>query len=326
MVKRPLCIFVAGMVFCSPPASALEVYLNCNVPVKPTVKVDPVSDEIKYDFSVPSRDLSPVRMGAAAASAYPAGTDVVTGGLRWEMPATGFEIETAGSQLNSTKQACLWYNTVSVKIRLSPHIYIANEFSADGPCKDAIMEHELHHVDVDREMMNKYSQVIGEAVQKVVGETGAVGPIDPDKIDEKRDELKDKVKTAIRTAEEPLQAEMREQQAQVDSPEEYQRVSAICKAEVSAMLHGPTGVAAQGAAQPNKMPDADLQNLKDRAAQGDAAAQNELGDRYYKGNGVAKDSRAALQWYMQAAQAGYAPAQASIVTVIKENPGITGVQ
>ena len=74
------------------------------------------------------------------------------------------------------------------------------------------------------------------------------------------------------------------------------------------------------------MPDADLQKLKDRAAQGDAAAQNELGDRYYKGNGVSKDPRAALQWYMQAAQAGYAPAQASIVTVIKENPGITGAQ
>lgn len=314
------------MTFCPPSASALEVYLNCNVPVKPNVAVDPISDEIKYDFSVPSRDLSPVRMGAAAASAYPAGTDVVTGGLRWDTPATGFEIETGGTQLVKTQQACLWYTNVSVKIRLSPHIYIANEFSAEGPCKDAIMEHELHHVDVDREMMNKYAQIIGEAVQKVVGETGAVGPVNPDKMDEKRNELQQKVKDAIRTAETPLQAEMRDRQAQVDSPEEYQRVSAICKAEVAAMLHGPDGAPAQGAVQLNKAPDADLQNLMGRAAQGDAAAENELGDRYYHGAGVAKDPRAALEWYMKAAQAGYAPAQTNVVTVIKENPGITGAQ
>src|ERR1019366_1049474 len=235
-------IFATLLVFALPlpgTAPAYEVNLNCVETVPPSIKVDPVSDEIQYDFSVPSRDLSPVRLGAAAARAYPAGTDTVTGGLRWDTPVTGFEIETGGADFSKMHQACLWYKTVSVKIRLSPHIYIAKEFSAPGSCREAIMAHELHHVDVDREMMNKYSQIIGEAVQKVANETGAVGPVDSDKIDEKRDELQQKVKAAIGAAEEPLHAEMRERQAQVDSPEEYRRVSAICNAELSASANAP---------------------------------------------------------------------------------------
>ena len=45
------------------------------------------------------------------------------------------------------------------------------------------------------------------------------------------------------------------------------------------------------------------------AEQGDADAQNKLGDMYYDGEGVARDYAEARRWYRKAAEQGFADAQ-----------------
>lgn len=49
--------------------------------------------------------------------------------------------------------------------------------------------------------------------------------------------------------------------------------------------------------------------LRERAEQGDAAAQAELGRRYYAGQGVPRDDAEAVRWTRLAAGQGHAPAQ-----------------
>ncbi|KAK3820646.1 MAG: hypothetical protein J3R72DRAFT_529177 [Linnemannia gamsii] len=56
----------------------------------------------------------------------------------------------------------------------------------------------------------------------------------------------------------------------------------------------------------------DLMQTMIRASQGDADAQVALGDRYKKGNGVDRDRRAALDWYLTAAKQDHAHAQCNI--------------
>lgn len=47
-----------------------------------------------------------------------------------------------------------------------------------------------------------------------------------------------------------------------------------------------------------------IDELKTRAANGDAAAQYNLGNRYYFGEGVTKDYAEAIRWYRKAAEQG----------------------
>lgn len=199
--------------------------LACVVPKAPSVTVTPVTEDIAYQFDRSSHELTVMRGGPAESAM---GVDVATGGLRVDQPYVAVNVRYGMADYPSLKQACIWYDSAAVTITLRPNIFIAKEYNVPGPCRDAIMAHELHHVDVDREMMNKYSYVIGEAVKKVVDETGGVGPFADDQIDARGKTLIDRVSQAVRNAEVPLREEMTARQAEVDSPAEYKRVSAIC--------------------------------------------------------------------------------------------------
>ena len=64
--------------------------------------------------------------------------------------------------------------------------------------------------------------------------------------------------------------------------------------------------------------------LQERAEQGDAAAQNELGGRYYAGRGVERDDAQAARWIRRAAEQGYAPAQYNLGLLHFRNRGVAG--
>lgn len=57
---------------------------------------------------------------------------------------------------------------------------------------------------------------------------------------------------------------------------------------------------------------ASLDQLRELADKGDAAAQNALGLRYATGDGVRPDDHQAMNWYTKAAEQGYTPAQSKL--------------
>ena len=64
--------------------------------------------------------------------------------------------------------------------------------------------------------------------------------------------------------------------------------------------------------------------LQERAEQGDPAARNELGGRYYAGHGVERDDAEAARWIRLAAAQGYAPAQYNLGLLHFRNRGVAG--
>ena len=64
--------------------------------------------------------------------------------------------------------------------------------------------------------------------------------------------------------------------------------------------------------------------LRERAEQGDAAAQAELGRRYYVGEGVPQDDAEAVGWTRLAAEQGHAPAQYSLGLLYFRGRAVTG--
>lgn len=66
----------------------------------------------------------------------------------------------------------------------------------------------------------------------------------------------------------------------------------------------------------------ELSHLRALAEQGDAAAQDKLGNRYFETKGVPKDLDQALHWYRQAAEQGYAKAEFNLGQMYHHGEGV----
>lgn len=200
--------------------------LSCTLPESPHVLVRVVTDDIGYDFSKSSRDLTMMEGGAL--SPYAPGADTVSGGLREDHPSINTQIEWQVEIDQSRNVACMWYDTITIQVRLVPKIYVAREFNA-GACRDAILQHEHRHVDIDRIVLNRFAADIGQAVQKAVDSAGVFGPFSYGDIERVKDSSSRHVESTIDSRRLLMEKEMNAKQSQVDSPEEYRRVSQFCK-------------------------------------------------------------------------------------------------
>ncbi len=65
-----------------------------------------------------------------------------------------------------------------------------------------------------------------------------------------------------------------------------------------------------------------LREFRPLAEQGDAAAQSNLGNMYYKGQGVPQDYDEAVRWYTKAAEQGLAAAQHNLGLTYERGEGV----
>lgn len=195
---------------------------KCYVPKAPTIKITPISEDIQYDFSLSTEQLNQKR----SANGIAVDADSTTGGLRHDQPEMRMAVKWGYNQYPDDT-FCGWYDEVEVTITLRPTIFIAKDFNKKG-CREAILEHERQHVEVDRRVMNKYVHDIGNAIQKSVDRVGAIGPYHKSDLERIQKKMIRRVEDAVASEELMLNKAMEEQQAIVDTPEEYKRVSQIC--------------------------------------------------------------------------------------------------
>ena len=66
----------------------------------------------------------------------------------------------------------------------------------------------------------------------------------------------------------------------------------------------------------------DIDSIAQKAEQGDAIAQYNLGLMYYKGQGVLQDYKEAVKWYLKAAEQGHASAQFNLGLLYYRGQGV----
>ena len=75
-------------------------------------------------------------------------------------------------------------------------------------------------------------------------------------------------------------------------------------------------------AKSNAETDADFDETRRKAEQGDAAAQNLLGELCMKGQGVRQDFKAAAEWFRKSADQGHPPAEFNLATLYEAGQGV----
>tara|TARA_R110001592_G_scaffold27763_20_gene102852 strand:- start:11715 stop:12425 length:711 start_codon:yes stop_codon:yes gene_type:complete len=126
---------------------------------------------------------------------------------------------------------CVWYNEIKVTIDIDPTIVIAKEMYNDSCMRKAILGHELKHVRVDREIVNKYAKSMGEKLMKALQSRGfSAGPFELSRMDEIMGKMQRVVSQILELEYKKLGIERQERQREVDSLEEYNSVDDKCPA------------------------------------------------------------------------------------------------
>lgn len=199
----------------------------CVPDTAPSITVRTSTDQITYDFSLSEKQLNGFNISTVSPYASNVITDV--GGLM----KGGIETQqrmSFGTVTNpNINQVCIWHDKIDVLIHIKPTIYIANEFPEGSCMHNSIMGHEQKHITVDREIVNKYAALIGQALQNDVSQYRVFGPVPASNQEATLSMVKTRLQTILKQYTNLMSQERKARQQQVDNLQEYERVNKSCK-------------------------------------------------------------------------------------------------
>jgi len=201
---------------------------------RPPVKIDvtPSARQVTYDYSLRLEALQEASREPGVHTHIPAprqGVYAVTKGFMKGSMNIRPEVKITSQTSPRRRQSCLWYDEINVEIEFIPKIYIAREVRADRCMYGAVKEHELKHVRVDKQMANEFARDLGLELRAMIIKRGVrIGPV-PEREAQKAGELmQNEVFDLVTRLSGDMEAERARRQAAIDTPEEYERVSALC--------------------------------------------------------------------------------------------------
>ena len=202
-------------------------YYWCKPDRGPKIDVKTSTDQVNWDYSKSEKDLNRFKIDTV----NPYGNNIITdvGGLM----QGGIELAERMSFRNITNnrmgQVCYWFDTVTVTLHIKPTIFIASEFP-QGTCKhNAIRDHELKHIQVDREIVNKYAALIGKAVKDELDRQAVYGPYKVAQAKEVEKYMTGRLESVLKYYSAMMSDERKRRQQVVDSLNEYESVNKACR-------------------------------------------------------------------------------------------------
>ena len=127
-----------------------------------------------------------------------------------------------------TGNACLSVRTVTYTINYAPQIYIASDYKHLGCRYSQTMAHEKRHVQTDKRVFNEFIPKMKNQIRKHVESMPAQGPYAPAQLPQEQQRILQQIAQSIKTLEGELIAKRRQEQAKIDTLENYQRDTALC--------------------------------------------------------------------------------------------------
>lgn len=199
----------------------------CKSETVPKINVRTSTTPVAYDFTKTEKDLNNFSVDTINPYGESVSTDVgglMRGGIT---VSHSVKYETVTNRLS--REMCYWYSQIDIVIHINPTIYVAREFP-QGSCKhNAILQHETRHVIIDREVVNKYAQIIGQNVSDDVSRQSVFGPIAESDHGQMEAYIADHMKQIVSRYTNEMNAERRQRQQAHDSMAEYERVNNMCR-------------------------------------------------------------------------------------------------
>ncbi len=201
--------------------------LTCPSHEPTKINIIPRTEEVKYDYSKPLRDIQNYNLDTVDPYAFH-GTTVTQALMRGQIE---LKMKTSFGQAEFQRfgYSCIWYKDITVELFIDPTIIIAKELYNDSCMRKALLEHELKHVRVDREIVNKYAKTMGTKIFEALKSRGfSVGPVPSDRLGEISTKMQKVVHQILDLEYKKLGIERAERQRAVDSLGEYESVDDKC--------------------------------------------------------------------------------------------------
>ena len=202
--------------------------IECHLKKSPQIHVAASDTNIRYDHTKTQKQLD--KMGTDTVSPYGANVQTHVGGLMAGEVSISQNIRIMQESWPHLNAGCLYVDSLKVDIHIKPVIYIARDYPKSGCMYKAIMEHEKKHIQVDRMIVNKYTKIIINGLDKALKKLGyAQGPFRKVELAQKQEMMQQYTQDIVRGYSEQMSEERKKLQQDVDSLAEYQRVQAQCR-------------------------------------------------------------------------------------------------
>ncbi len=202
---------------------------ECPIHEPTKINITPVSEKIKYDVSQSLKDLQQYDLDTV--DPYGFHGKSITRAFMNGSVGLSYEMNFASQSIPEYNISCQWYDQINVKIEVAPTIVVAKEIYHDPCMRNAVIGHELKHVQVDRVIVNKYAKIIGQKLFTELKSRGfTAGPFASERAEEVREKMMHVVSQIIGLEQEKMNLERREKQREVDTIEEYESVDDKCPA------------------------------------------------------------------------------------------------
>lgn len=191
------------------------------------IRVIPKTANVRFDYSQSLKQLQNYETDTVDPYAYH-GTTVTQAFMKGSIQPR-YKILLKTTEIKKYNAGCLAYDTIEVELNIEPTIVMAKEVAKDSCLKRTVSEHELKHVRVDREVVNKYAKSIGQKLLKDLKARGfTAGPFPLDRMEEIQEKMKGVVGQILDLEFQKMSIERQERQREVDNLEEYESVNAKC--------------------------------------------------------------------------------------------------
>ncbi|MFZ4762402.1 MAG: hypothetical protein ACOYK8_06280 [Alphaproteobacteria bacterium] len=198
---------------------------SCPKMGQPTVDLNIEDSYPRFNYNKSIAELSHSRVDSRAAQAMSQGKigGLTVGNVKLSQ-VTNFQI----SSFPEEKESCISISRVLITISLDSTVHVAKDYPKGSCLHQEIYNHELKHVEADRIVVRKFAGQIRQAAEKQVIRTGVIGPFSSMLTDANRQALFTKVDQQVQEAAEQMFTIRDKMQQDIDSPQEYLRISMAC--------------------------------------------------------------------------------------------------
>ena len=200
--------------------------VRCDVPRSPQIYVRPKAYPTKFNHNRTIADLS--AKDTDTISPYPSHAVTQTGGITESKIELTMNMQFKVQSYPSLGVGCIFFDRIDVVLQIDPTVYIAKDYKRRSCKYREVLEHELKHVRVDKQIANKYARRMGEALRLSINDKPGRGPYPVDRLPEIQNAMQEYVGSVIKTQQSLLEEDRFRQQQAIDTFEEYERIRKAC--------------------------------------------------------------------------------------------------
>ena len=225
ILKLSLAVFIAMTPFSN--AYSCEI-----TPPPPEINVRIFEEKTTFDTDKTKNELTKIKSSSPIYSAYTQENmhGKLIGGMMVDALRMDHEINSKQYHVNKNGYSCFQIDKINIDIHLSPKIYIAKEFVKNDCWFNHILSHELQHLDIDRDIADKYRRIINNALKISLSNTDRYwsGPVKEADIIDIKERKKSFINTILRISFDKIKEERAARQSAIDKREDEHPTSSSC--------------------------------------------------------------------------------------------------